>query len=192
VPVAQRDAARVRLVRIKKAVESYDIVPGKAVVWRTQQLGDEAVLITITNRGRGAQFSAVFEGIGENSDLWSDYLPWQGSPATVEEIPTGESRQIILVGVRQCERAVSVHGWEWALPSDAENLTWYPAAKDKHTFWIRVSARNVPEISYSRRIGVIKGGPGWMPGFAPEPADAVTFVEVPALKSLLDFGTRPQ
>lgn len=193
--ITQRDEARNRLQEIKTAKDSYSIVPARA--WSIPDASGahgDILRVEVVNEGRGAAFSVVIESIEGLSEELVDphsHLYWMDRPGIhMEEIPPGEGR---LIGVAIVTPA---HVGYALTPMCAEGRR--TSGRSYHfdtavqlVVWLRVSARNAPEINYSRRIGVAINwdGPGndLHIGLASDPEEPERREYSPLLERLLDF-----
>jgi hypothetical protein len=202
-PRFQRDQARQRLLAIRDATTAYAIeyedAFGMAGLPPTIQdesatFADkhETIGVLIRNAGVGAQFAVVLEEV-EGKDGFGfphvyDYLRWGGRPnITVEEIPPDEGRSVEVLATRP--NRANAAGFEWALLGPSGIATnWWTCTDPELRLWIRVSARAVPEINYSRVIGLRVSALGTFAAQLPDRSDAVRLSRAPSLRSLLDFG----
>ena len=190
-PVSQRDEARTRLNAIKGMTRSFkiepvalDLFPGEALMVRVE----------VENRGRGGDFSVTIESIEGSDVALRDryaYLLWTNRhDEVVEQMPTGDPRIIgvgwLFPGNRTPQgRLVFAPAHPTGYAQKGRNYSLSPGLT---TVWIRVSLRNSPEWSYTRRIGVTIDWPGpgsdFALGFiAAEKTESFT----PSLATLLDF-----
>lgn len=194
-PRAQREEARERLRDIRGAANSYSIVP-LDVTLDERAPGGYSVRLEIENRGRGAKFAALIESIeGSQQPLHNphSHLAWVGRPGVIdEEIPPGETRLIVVGFVARSLGTVAGYEFYETKPDGTPLEPNFPQrlVPGVTTLWCRISARNIPEIGYSRRIGVevvIEGTVTADVRVAADPPDAERMTSVPSLERLLDY-----
>ena len=160
-PKCQRDEARRRLKKIKKAAASYSIVADQPSLAPHGQ--GSIVRVPIRNQGRGAHFGVVIEELqGTEEPLLDRYahVHWQGRIGVVdEEIPTDEGRLVDIGYLRwniigEEDPAQSRFEFKPMNPEAEVGGRGYFAQPGTITIWLRVSARQVAEVGYAKRIGV--------------------------------------
>ena len=191
-PRSQRDEARQRLRDVKKAIETITLMPTDASVKKMPgATGSPYVFCTVKNVGRMAQFAVTIDSVeGAEAELQEPHvnLLWWDRPGTiVEEIPPGESRPIVVGTIRRLDRQLHFRS---VSPTGVHREP-ASASSGDITVWFRVSLRNQPEMSYTRKVGVVIGWPdGGLPAatLAPDPPDVETSGTAASFASLLDFG----
>ncbi len=190
-PLQQRDEARQRLELLKLASEQIEVTP-VSTRCRLGVNGRFTILCEIQNSGRTAQFAVTIEAVDDSEQPLGDpyiHLEWWDRPnVIVEEIPAVEHREIV-VGIATMEPG------RFAFYSMSPNGTHRDppclAVLDHVTVWIRVSARNLTEKSYSRKIGIQiswpQGADEPTASLAPDPIDAELRLSTPSFSALLDF-----
>jgi len=190
-PRAQREEARNRLTRIKKAREEYALSAVGSVNNPSPKGGSESFIdLRVNNDGRPAWFSVVIEGIdGADKELIDPFarLYWKDRPAhDPQEWPRGEERTI---GVATIFRP---HGGFAIKPMSADGPRtggqMYLLPEDGLVkIRVRVTARNDPAVEFYQRFVVpIRTTPG---GYSLETATTEPPFQQPLtnLDRLLEF-----
>lgn len=191
--VRQRDEARRRLREIRRTSREYRLVPVRA--WSAPLEGQGDLLrLEVRNEGRGARFAVVMEELrGTEEELLDPHthLYWMGRRGVLdEEIPPGEER---LVGLGFVQPNL-VQQWLVFTPADPSGKPWgrsYQAAPGEVVIWLRISTRGLPELGYSRLIGVSARWDGSSGDvfydLEPDPPGTEAEVHSPAFAHLLDW-----
>ena len=199
----QRNEARQRLLDIKEAAESYSIEVVRTDTAHRLNIGGihptmMVHTVEIRNTGRSAQFAVVLdeiEGIFGGSKAFR-YLHWADRPGVVsEEIPPGEGRVIesIVTGAlrspntRKGDKGPFHMFWTVMMSDGTVSDDWTPmGSREDLVVWIRISTRNLPNINYSRRVGLALR-PNGIGRLLPERPGDVVITRAPRLDALLDF-----